>query len=204
MVVLLVNVVVILMIMLVDGLLNAGEIMSEKNELSILKKVQVTIYCKIYTEQYPNFHGKYTGDDIYEHLMSDANCCVDEGMNVTPGDKNIWYLCTNEKHGYLFIQTDTFPYEWSWGMGGSSYKIVKEFVERLFTEGMFTTHQYSNLHREIEIAKTLGDMYQIPEYLKTIKEGRRWLPRITKTKTEMKNMHKNIKEDLEKKGFKFE
>ena len=38
------------------------------------KKVTVSIYCKIFTDNYPYLEGEVTGDQIVNHLLSDCNC----------------------------------------------------------------------------------------------------------------------------------
>ena len=176
--------------------------MNEKKQSQETKKFKISIYCKIYAENYEIFDGEYSGDEIYEHLMRDANCCVNEEGIRIPGDKNIWYLCSNEKHGYLYFKGSSSPYADEWAAGDSSYKIIRKFVDTLLAEEVITEQQYFNLNKEIQIGKLLGDMYQIPAYLKTISENKKWIPKITNTRTEMKKFHQKTKEHLESKGFK--
>jgi hypothetical protein len=128
--------------------------------------------------------------------MSDANACYDNGGNVIKGDKCIWYLCTNEKVGYLFLKTKNYVHQIEWGMGQSSYKTIKKFVEILQQENLIDDRQYSLLMEEISIAKTLGDMYEISNYLETIEEGKKWIPKITPTKRKMRQMVSDVKEKL--------
>lgn len=161
------------------------------------KKYKVSIYCKIYTENYPFLDGEFTGDEIFNHLISNCNCIPESG------DKNIWYLCINEKHGHLFIETNNFPYEWVWGFGDSSYKYVKQFIDRLFLEKIISKNQYDILFKEIKIARNIGDMYEIGNYLNTIKNNKQWIPKITNTRTEAKRFLDLVKESFQEKGYEF-
>jgi hypothetical protein len=134
--------------------------------------------------------------------MSDANACYDEAGNMITGDKCIWYLCTNEKVGYIFLKTDIYALELKWAIGDSNPKTIKKFIEILQEQNLIDDRQYALLMQEISIAKTLGDMYEIPNYLKTIKDGKKWIPKITSTKRRMKEMVSNVSENLENSGYK--
>ncbi len=96
----------------------------------------VSIYCKIYTENFSNdmIGREATGTEIYDFLMRDAGMYMDENAKHLPGDANIWYLGTNEKRGNLIYQNKT----WSWGYGESSFDIVSEFVQAIYDDGFFT------------------------------------------------------------------
>jgi len=133
--------------------------------------------------------------------MSDANASYDEAGNMLTGDKCIWYLCTNEKVGYLFLKTKSQVHQIEWGIGQSSHKTIKKFVEILQQENLIDTRQYGLLMQEISIAKTLGDMYEIPKYLETIKNGKKWIPKITSTKRKMQELVKETTENLKNKGY---
>jgi hypothetical protein len=71
--------------------------------MPINKKVFVSIYCKIYTDNFSEemVNRLATGTEIYEFLMKDAGQCFDESGNLIPGDCNLWYLGCNEKFGHL-------------------------------------------------------------------------------------------------------
>jgi len=134
--------------------------------------------------------------------MLDANASYDEGGNILTGDKCIWYLCTNEKVGYIFLKTQAYAYEIKWGLGQSNHKTIKKFIEILQQENLIDDKQYAILIREISIAKTLGDMYEIPNYLATIQEGKKWIPKITPTKRKMQLMVSDVTGKLEETGYK--
>ena len=165
------------------------------------KKIFVSIYCKISTDTYPSLYGIHTGEEIFNHLMGDCGYCFDEKGKSISGDKNIWFLCTNEKNGQLRLKTTTQDRTWNWSFGESNWKIVKAFINSVYIEGVFTDYQYRKLLEELNTAKKLGDMYLISEYLQTIKDGKNWVPRITHTKQIMKNFVKDVKQGLEEKEF---
>jgi len=122
------------------------------------KKAYVSIYCKIYTENFSQaMIDRYaTGKEIYNFLLKDANCCL-----PVKGDCNLWYLGSNEKFGDI-IYNDRV---WHWGWGESSFNTVQEFIDAIYKDGLFTKGQYLKLLAKIEEGRTIGDMYQITDYL---------------------------------------
>lgn len=166
------------------------------------KKVTVSIYCKIYCDNYPEFEGEKTGNEIVEHLLSDCGCIFEEDNSLISGDLCIWYLGTNEKFGSIYLQiNDQLQKEWKWNFGESNFKIVEEFVDVLKTYEIITEEQYDKLKDATKIGKTLGDMYQIENYLKCINEGKKWIPKITNTKEQMKNLVSVVKKKFEDSGY---
>jgi hypothetical protein len=127
------------------------------------KKAFVSIYCKIYAENFSNeMIGRYaTGKEIYNFLMKDAGLCFDDNDNLMPGDLNIWYLGSCEKFGSL-----VYNYKiWNWGFGESSFDIVEAFVKAVYEDGLFTKDQYRNLNEKIKEGRKIGNMYAIRDYL---------------------------------------
>ena len=122
------------------------------------KRAYVSIYCKIYTNNFSDeMIDRYaTGKEIYNFLLKDANCCL-----PVKGDCNLWYLGSNEKFGDI-IYNDRV---WHWGWGESSFDTVQEFIEAIYKDGLFTKGQYLKLLAKIEEGRTIGDMYQITDYL---------------------------------------
>jgi len=122
------------------------------------KRAYVSIYCKIYTENFSEaMIDRYaTGKEIYNFLLKDAKCCL-----PIKGDCNLWYLGSNEKFGNI-IYNDRV---WHWGWGESSFDTVQEFIEAIYKDGLFTKGQYLKLLAKIEEGRTIGDMYQITDYL---------------------------------------
>jgi len=122
------------------------------------KRAYVSIYCKIYTNNFSDeMIDRYaTGKEIYNFLLKDAKCCL-----PIKGDCNLWYLGSNEKFGDIIYKDRV----WHWGWGESSFDTVQEFIEAIYKDGLFTKRQYHNLSAKIEEGRTIGDMYQITDYL---------------------------------------
>ena len=138
-----------------------------ENPMDEAKKAFVSIYCKIYAENFSNemICRKATGKEIHDFLMKDAGLYTDENDHPLPGDANIWYLGTNEKFGCLVYNDKT----WSWGWGESSFDIVAEFVRTLYGDGLFTEEQYQNIMAKIKEGRQIRDMYAIGNHLYRIK-----------------------------------
>lgn len=135
-------------------------------------KVEVSIYCKIYTDNYPVLEGEVTGDQIVNHLLSDCGCAWEEddspeGAHQLPGDPCIWYLGTNGKHGGINLKIGEKGWEWAWGYGESDFRNVTEFIDTLRRHEVITPAQYKLLEDAVEVGKTIGDMYEIGNYLKS-------------------------------------
>jgi len=131
------------------------------------KKAYVSIYCKIYAENFSDemIYRESTGKEIHDFLMKDAGLYADKNDEPMPGDANIWYLGTNEKFGCLVYKDKT----WRWGWGESSFEIVKEFVQTIYGDGLFTEEQYQNLMAKIKEGRKIKDMYAIGNHLYRIK-----------------------------------
>ena len=122
------------------------------------KKAYVSIYCKIYTENFSQaMIDRYaTGKEIYNFLLRDAKCCL-----PLKGDCNLWYLGSNEKFGDIIYNEKV----WHWSWGEASFDTVQEFIDAVYRDGLFTKGQYLKLLAKIEEGRTIGDMYQITDYL---------------------------------------
>jgi len=140
------------------------------------KRAYVSIYCKIYTENFSDemIDRHASGKEIYNFLLKDAQCCL-----PVKGDCNLWYLGSNEKFGDI-IYNDRV---WHWGWGESSFDTVQEFIDAIYKDGLFTKGQYLKLLAKIEEGRTIGDMYQITDYLSGKNKP------STTTNTERENNH---------------
>ena len=127
------------------------------------RKAFVSIYCKIYTENFSNkmIEQQATGKEIHDFLLADSGNCFDDHDQLIPGDCNIWYLGSSEKFGSLVYRDKV----WNWGFGESSFDTVAEFVEYIYKDGLFTEAQYQNLMAKIEEGRQISDMYAIGDYL---------------------------------------
>jgi hypothetical protein len=138
-----------------------------ENPMNKEKKAYVSIYCKIYAENFSNemIGQKATGTEIYNFLMKDAGLYADKNDQPLPGDANIWYLGSNEKFGSL-VYNDRI---WNWGYGESSFDIVADFIRAIHEDGLFTEEQYQNLMGKIKEGRKIKDMYAIGNHLYRIK-----------------------------------
>ena len=131
------------------------------------RRAFVSIYFKILAETFSTemICREATGTEIYEFLMRDAGLYIDEDTGPLTGDANIWYLGTNEKRGNLIYQNKC----WSWGNRDASFEIVKEFLQAIYDDGLFTEEQYQNLMAKIEEGRQIKDMYAIGNHLYRIR-----------------------------------
>ena len=131
--------------------------------LNPLKKAPVSIWCKIYTNNFSEemTNRAATGQEIYDFLMEDSGNCFDDDGKPIKGDINLWYLGCNEKFGEM-----RYGYKvWRWGMGESSFLNVMLFCSWLFMDGFFTRNQHEALIAKIEEGQAIGDMYRIKDHL---------------------------------------
>ena len=138
------------------------------------KRASVSIYCKIYTENFSQaMIDRYaTGKEIYNFLLKDAKCCL-----PLKGDCNLWYLGSNEKFGHIIYNERV----WHWSWGEASFDTVQEFIDTVYKDGLFTERQYQKLSAKIEEGRLIEDMYQIGDYLSKKYQ--------TTTNTERENNH---------------
>ena len=101
------------------------------------KKVFVSIYCKIFTDNFSEemIDRMAAGKQIFEFMMKDAGQCFDDEGKRIPGDHNVWYLGCNEKFGHLKLENKT----WRWSFGESSFDNVLAFVTELFEMGIISS-----------------------------------------------------------------
>jgi len=109
------------------------------------KKVFVSIYCKIYTDNFSEemVNRMTTGDEIYEFLLKDAGQSFDESCNLIPGDCNLFYLGCCQKFGCIQLDDEV----WSWSFGESSFDTVEAFVSNLYQEKLISGVQFHTLMR---------------------------------------------------------
>ena len=140
-----------------------------------IKKVFVSIYCKIYTDNFSEemVNRQATGKEIYEFLMRDARQCFDENEQLIPGDCNLWYLGCNEKFGHLALEYEL----WSWNIGESSFDNVQAFVTMLYEKKLVSIQQYQSLMDKIAEGRLIDNLYDIKDYLNCKREGRSWVKR---------------------------
>jgi len=174
-----------------------------------MKAAQVQIYCKIYAESFPVFekHEKQsTGQDIMDFLLDDGGCAFSDDQEDSmidpdpiPGDLNLWYLATNEKHGILNINGE----EKSWGWGKSSWENVIWFVDKLYKMEVFSNDQYQTIMEKIDEGKSnFSFMYDIAKYLEAKRDGKPWSHPGTKGREESQKFFNNVKQTLENGGYK--
>jgi hypothetical protein len=165
------------------------------------RKVSVSIYCKIYTDNFSNemLNRKATGTEIFEFLMKDAQCCFDDNGQLIPGDCNLWYLGCNEKFGHMRYGDVALK----WSFGESSFDRVEEFVSMIYRDGFFTAKQYQTLMGKIREGRLIDNMYDIRNYLVCIRNNLSW----SKTKdalefrNHMKQMIAGIDKSLKDEGY---
>ena len=143
--------------------------------MPINKKIFVSIYCKIYTDNFSEemSNRMATGNDIYEFLMKDAGQCFDECGNLIPGDCNLWYLGCNEKFGHLQLDDKV----WNWSFGESSFNTVEAFVSGLYEKKLISVVQFHILMGKIDEGRRIDNMYHIRDYLICKRDGIPWVKR---------------------------
>jgi len=167
------------------------------------KKVFVSIYCKIYTDNFSEemVNRLATGDQIYQFLIKDAGQCFDESSNPIPGDYNIWYLGCNEKFGHL--QMDDMI--WKWSFGGSSFDNVEAFVSTLYLRKLISGYQFHALMEKIDAGRQIDNMYHIRNYLICKRDEIAWnkKPDAGKFRDDIKQMIGGVETTFQKHGYKF-
>jgi hypothetical protein len=161
------------------------------------KKVFVSIYCKIYTDNFSEemVNRKAAGQEIYEFMMRDAGQCFDSNGEPIPGDCNLWYLGCNEKFGHLALENDL----WSWNIGESSFDKVQAFVSMLFKKGLVSMQQYQTLMDKIAEGRLIDNMYDIKDYLICKRAGRSWskTQNASRFRDEMKRFVTDVESKLQ-------
>jgi len=140
--------------------------------MPINKKVFVSIYCKIYTDNFSEdmVNRMATGNEIYQFLMRDAGQCFDDSGNPIPGDCNLWYLGCNEKFGHLRLDDKVC----NWGFGESSIDNVEAFVSMLYQKRLILGLQFQTLMGKIDEGHQVDNIYKIRDYLICKRDGIAW------------------------------
>ena len=166
-----------------------------------VKRVFVSIYCKIYTDSFSNemLDRKATGKEIFEFLMKDAQHCFDDSGQLISGDCNLWYLGCNEKFGELVLEDKV----WKWSFGESSFDNVRAFVSILYEKNLILKHQYQALMDKIAEGRLIDNMYDIKDYLICKREGRSWIKpeNASRFRDEMKRFVTNVESNLKNGGY---
>jgi len=144
--------------------------------MPINKKVFVSIYCKIYTDNFSDemVNRMAAGDEIYEFLMKDAGQCFDESGNLIAGDCNLYYLACCEKFGHLQLEHMI----WKWSFGGSSSDHVEGFVSTLYQRKLISGFQFHTLMAKIGEGRRIDNMYYICDYLICKRDGIPWTKKL--------------------------
>jgi len=143
--------------------------------MPVYKKVFVSIYCKIYTDNFSEemVNRLATGNEIHEFLMKDAGQFFDDSGNPIPGDCNLYYLGCNEKFGHLELESEL----WSWNFGESSFDNAEAFVSKLYQKKLISGLQFHNLMGKIDDGRQIDNMYHIRDYLICKRDGMPWSKR---------------------------
>ena len=167
------------------------------------EKVFVSIYCKIYTDNFSNemIDRMATGAEIYDFLLKDAGQCFDTDGEQIPGDLNIWYLGCCEKFGHLQLGDR----KWRWSFGESSFSIVQEFVTALLFDSLICTMEYQTLVAKIEEGRLIDNMHYIKDYLICKREGIAWEkdPDAPKFREDIKQRVAAVEKYLTGRGYRF-
>jgi len=166
-----------------------------------MKTAKVIMHCKIYTESFPDFDYEEgaTGEQIMEFLLDDCGQAFNSGGTITPGDLNLWYLATNEKHGILSINGS----EETWKWGESSWERVEGFVELLKKFKVFSEDQYDLIMEKIKEGKdNFNFMYDISNYLESKELGTPWQHPGNKGRDDSLKFFGNIIKTLKDGGYK--
>jgi len=167
-----------------------------------IKRVFVSIYCKIYTDSFSNeMHDKKaTGKEIFEFLMKDARHCFDDSGQLISGDCNLWYLGCNEKFGELVLEDKV----WKWSFGESSFDNVQAFVSMLYEKNLILKYQYQALMDKIAEGRLIDNMYDIKDYLICKREGRSWIKpeNASAFRNEIKSFVNKTLSNMRERGYK--
>jgi hypothetical protein len=171
--------------------------------MPINKKVFVSIYCKIYTDNFSDemVNRMATGDEIYEFLMKDAGQCFDDSDNIIACDCNLYYLACCEKFGHLQLEHMI----WKWSFGGSAADHVEAFVSTLYRKKLINEDQFNTLIVKINESRQINSMYNIGKYLICKRDGIPWpkksdAPDFRKT---IKQMVSDVQTSFQKQGYQF-
>ena len=169
--------------------------------MPINKKVFVSIYCKIYTDNFSEemVNRLATGTEIYEFLMKDAGQCFDESGNLIPSDCNLYYLGCNEKFGHLQLDDKV----WRWSFGESSFDNVESFVSTLYQKKLISGVQFHTLMGKIDEGRQIDNMYHIRDYLICNRDRTPWTKDSDtgKFRDDIKQMIGDVEKYFQKIGY---
>ena len=169
--------------------------------MPINKKVFVSIYCKIYTDNFSDEMANRvaTGNEIYQFLMKDAGQCFDESGDLIPGDCHLWYLGCNEKFGHM-QQDDKV---WRWSFGKSSFENPEAFVSTLYQKKLISGIQFHTLMSTTGEGRRIDNMYHIRDYLLCKRDGIPWVKRFDAPdfRRTIKEMVCGVETSFQKKGY---
>jgi hypothetical protein len=167
------------------------------------QKVFVSIYCKIFTDNFSDemINVFTTGQKIYEFLIKDASQCFYDNGEPIPGDYNLWYLGCNEKFGHLVLD-DSY---WHWSFGESSFDTVEAFVSVLYERQLISKKQFQTLINKVDEGRRFDNMYDIRDYLVFKRLGIPWVKRSDslKFRDDMKQMVAEVKSSFRDRGYQF-
>ena len=171
--------------------------------MPINKKVFISIYCKIYTDNFSKemVNRLATGDEIYEFLMEDARQCFDESDNPITGDCNLWYLGCNEKFGHLQLDDKV----WIWSFGESSFDNPEAFVSTLYQKKLISGFQFHTLMGKIDEGRQIDNMYSIRDYLICKRDEIPWVkrPDVQDFRKTIKKLISDVQTSFQKQGYQF-
>ena len=165
------------------------------------KKVFVSIYCKIYTDNFSEemVDRLATGDEIYEFLIKDAGQCFDESGGLTPGDCQLWYLGCNEKFGHMQLDDKV----WRWSFGESSFENPEAFVSTLYQKNLISGFQFHTLMGKIDEGRRIDNMYYICDYLICKRDRIPWTKKrdAPDFRETIKKMISGVETSFQKQGY---
>ena len=132
-----------------------------------MEKYEVSIGCKIFTDDYPYLNGSVTGQEIYEHLTQSI---------YHENDKCIWYLGSCDKFGGIEISTDDEIFHIHWSYGEASYENIKLLIQFLSRNGIVPYHKCMKLIGYVWEGQKIGTMYDIEKYLEDGRKFRGYVP----------------------------
>ena len=166
-----------------------------------MKKFYCELYVKIYCDGYPSLEGEYTGDEIFEYLISDMHAAKNPYKDgIMKGDHKLWYFGCNEKLGVMIIKVGENTFERVWGMVESSFNTVRDFISFCKNNGVFTEEQVQKLLELVTEGEKIDNMYKIGEYLDCKKRGVEF--KKQDMRKESKAFFNSVKKGLEKRGYK--
>ena len=167
--------------------------------------VDVSIWAK-YSSGYEDFTERCTGQEIFDYLMGDHCGCFHPSSNDKDwpdydrpilGDRNIWYLTTNEKKGGMEVDGEGL----TWGWGGSGTENVNKFISILWDKELITTNQATQLTEAVEETKKFICCYNINDYLIAKSKGEEYVIPNPDWREESMEFFGHVKNHFEDEGY---